>query len=36
VVKIEGKGSDLKAEINFKNGGLKKLLLWFAKLKIIG
>jgi DNA helicase-2/ATP-dependent DNA helicase PcrA len=36
VVKIEGKGSDLKAEINFKNGGLKKLLLRFAKLKIIG
>ncbi|WP_299209379.1 UvrD-helicase domain-containing protein [uncultured Dokdonia sp.] len=32
---LEGKGMDQKAEINFENGGLKKLLLRFAKLKII-
>ncbi|MDB2321662.1 UvrD-helicase domain-containing protein [Flavobacteriaceae bacterium] len=36
VVNIEGRGADVKAEIKFKNGGLKKLLLRFAKLKIIG
>lgn len=36
VVKIEGVGADVKAEINFENGGSKKLLLRFAKLKIIG
>jgi DNA helicase-2/ATP-dependent DNA helicase PcrA len=36
VAGIEGKGQDQKAEINFENGGLKKLLLRFAKLKIIG
>lgn len=36
VMKIEGKGADLKAEINFENGGSKKLLLRFAKLKVIG
>jgi len=36
VVKIEGAGTDIKAEINFENGGVKKLLLRFAKLEIIG
>jgi len=36
VLKIEGKGADVKAEINFENGGLKKLLLRFAKLDILG
>ena len=36
VVKIEGKGADIKAEIKFQNGGIKKLLLRFAKLDIIG
>ena len=36
VLKIEGKGADVKAEINFEFGGLKKLLLRFAKLDIIG
>ena len=36
VLKIEGKGADVKAEINFENGGVKKLLLRFAKLEIIG
>ena len=36
VKKIEGQGSDIKAEIHFENGGLKKLLLRFAKLEIIG
>ena len=35
VQSIEGKGQDQKAEINFENGGLKKLLLRFAKLKIV-
>ena len=35
VLNLEGKGQDIKAEINFENGGLKKLLLRFAKLKIV-
>ena len=35
VVNIEGRGADVKAEIKFENGGLKKLLLRFAKLKIL-
>jgi DNA helicase-2/ATP-dependent DNA helicase PcrA len=35
IVKIEGVGADTKAEINFENGGLKKLLLRFAKLKVL-
>ena len=35
VLNIEGKGADLKAEIKFQNGGIKKLLLRFAKLEII-
>ncbi|WP_289044160.1 UvrD-helicase domain-containing protein [uncultured Olleya sp.] len=36
VLKIEGKGSDVKAEIDFEFGGKKKLLLRFAKLQLIG
>lgn len=36
VLNIEGKGTDTKAEINFEHGGVKKLLLKFAKLDIIG
>ncbi|WP_223033308.1 ATP-dependent helicase [Hanstruepera marina] len=36
VLKIEGTGSDVKAEIKFDNGGVKKLLLRFAKLEVIG
>jgi DNA helicase-2/ATP-dependent DNA helicase PcrA len=36
VLKIEGVGSDTKAEIKFDKGGVKKLLLRFAKLEIIG
>lgn len=36
VVKIEGKGTDVKAEIKFEGVGVKKLLLRFAKLDIIG
>jgi DNA helicase-2/ATP-dependent DNA helicase PcrA len=36
VLKIEGAGSDTKAEIKFDKGGIKKLLLRFAKLEIIG
>ncbi len=35
IVKIEGVGADTKAEINFSNGGLKKLLLRFAKLNVL-
>jgi len=35
ILKIEGVGADTKAEIDFENGGLKKLLLRFAKLKVI-
>ncbi|MDU8886856.1 3'-5' exonuclease [Yeosuana sp. MJ-SS3] len=35
VLKIEGKGADIKAEIDFENGGVKKLLLRFAKLEIL-
>jgi len=36
VLKIEGAGADIKAEINFQHGGSKKLLLRFAKLEVIG
>jgi len=36
VKQLEGVGANIKAEINFKNEGTKKLLLKFAKLKIIG
>ncbi|MGC6430806.1 MAG: ATP-dependent helicase [Jejuia sp.] len=36
VLKIEGKGADTKAEIQFETGGNKKLLLRFAKLEVIG
>ena len=35
VLKIEGNGGDLKAEIKFQNGEIKKLLLRFAKLQVI-
>ncbi|MEW7278910.1 UvrD-helicase domain-containing protein [Aquimarina sp. 2201CG1-2-11] len=35
VLRIEGVGQDKKAEINFDKGGIKKLLLRFAKLKIV-
>jgi len=35
ILKIEGVGADTKAEIQFENGGLKKLLLRFAKLNVI-
>jgi len=35
VLKIDGVGQDKKAEINFENGGIKKLLLRFAKLKLL-
>lgn len=35
ITKIEGVGADTKAEINFENGGIKKLLLRFAKLKVL-
>ncbi|WP_111684130.1 ATP-dependent helicase [Winogradskyella tangerina] len=35
VLKIEGTGGDLKAEIKFENGDTKKLLLRFAKLEVI-
>jgi len=36
VVNLEGLGANIKAEILFKESGNKKLLLKFAKLKIIG
>jgi len=36
VVNMEGVGADKKAEIKFEVGGLKKLLLRFAKLDVIG
>ena len=36
VMKIEGAGADIKAEINFQHGGIEKLLLRFAKLEVIG
>lgn len=35
VIHVEGSGNDRKAEIRFDNGEVKKLLLRFAKLKII-
>lgn len=35
IVKIEGVGADTKAEIKFENGGIKKLLLRFAKLNVL-
>jgi DNA helicase II / ATP-dependent DNA helicase PcrA len=35
ITKIEGTGADTKAEIDFENGGLKKLLLRFAKLNVL-
>ncbi len=36
VVKIEGIGGDAKAEIKFASVGVKKLLLRFAKLEVVG
>jgi DNA helicase-2/ATP-dependent DNA helicase PcrA len=36
IVSMEGFGADRKAEIRFDVGGLKKLLLRFAKLEVIG
>jgi len=36
VVKIEGVGNDRKAEIMFDKGDIKKLLLRFAKLEVLG
>ena len=36
VIKIEGAGNNKKAEIKFESGSVKKLLLQFAKLKVIG
>ncbi|MFM1878999.1 MAG: hypothetical protein RLZZ241_1865 [Bacteroidota bacterium] len=35
VVRLEGEGQDQKAEINFEQGGTKKLLLRFAQLRIL-
>lgn len=35
VLNLEGAGQDQKAEIQFQTGGIKKLLLRFAKLKIL-
>ena len=36
ILSLEGIGADKKAEIKFEVGGIKKLLLRFAKLDIIG
>ncbi|MGL2964444.1 ATP-dependent helicase [Flavobacterium sp. RSB2_4_14] len=36
IVNLEGNGADRKAEIKFEVGGIKKLLLRFAKLDVIG
>lgn len=36
VLKIEGVGNDKKAEIQFDQGDIKKLLLRFAKLEVVG
>ena len=36
VLKMEGTGGDVKAEIRFEKQGVKKLILKFSKLKIIG
>ena len=36
VISLEGAGADKKAEIKFEVGGIKKLLLRFAKLDVIG
>ncbi len=36
IINLEGAGADKKAEIKFEVGGIKKLLLRFAKLDIIG
>ena len=36
VISLEGVGADKKAEIRFEVGGIKKLLLRFAKLDVIG
>ena len=36
VINLEGVGADKKAEIKFEVGGIKKLLLRFAKLDVIG
>ncbi len=35
ILKVEGVGQDKKAEIHFEKGGIKKLLLRFAKLKVL-
>ncbi|WP_035679148.1 ATP-dependent helicase [Flavobacterium limnosediminis] len=36
ILNLEGVGADKKAEIKFEVGGIKKLLLRFAKLEVIG
>ncbi|MDI9257071.1 3'-5' exonuclease [Flavobacterium sp. YZ-48] len=36
IINMEGVGADKKAEIKFEVGGIKKLLLKFAKLEVIG
>lgn len=36
IMNLEGHGADRKAEIRFEVGGIKKLLLRFAKLEVIG
>ena len=35
VVKVEGKGENTKATVNFRNAGVKQLLLKFARFKVV-
>ncbi len=36
IIKLEGTGENLKATVQFKNAGVKQLLLKFARFKVIG
>ncbi|MCD8296264.1 MAG: UvrD-helicase domain-containing protein [Prevotella sp.] len=36
IIKIEGTGENMKATVQFKNAGMKQLLLKFARFKVIG
>lgn len=36
VIKLEGSGENIKATVQFKNAGIKQLLLKFARFKVIG
>ena len=36
IIKLEGKGENLKATVQFRNAGMKQLLMKFAKFNVIG